>query len=101
MAEEKRERKWMKPSVRAKGYAEERKSGIHKRGDKKDQPLDDYNKGLRSGYMLAQSDNAGMYKYGKAKEAGATKEEAAAYSKIIGKGGEEILDKIAKRNKKK
>jgi hypothetical protein len=42
-----------------------------------------------------------MYKYGKAKEAGATKEEAAAYSKIIGKGGEEILEKVAKRSKKK
>ena len=102
MAEaERRERKWMKPSERAKGYAEERKSGIHHRGKNKDKPLDDYNKGLRSGYMLAQSDNAGMYKYGKAKEAGATKDEAAAYSKIIGKGGEDILEKIRKRSKKK
>ncbi len=36
MAEEKRERKWMKPSERAKGYAEERKSGIHHRGKNKD-----------------------------------------------------------------
>ena len=98
---EKNERKWMKPSVRAKGYAEERKAGIHQRGDKKDQPLDDYNKGLRSGYMLAQSDNAGMHKYKVARDAGATKEEAGAYSKIIGKGGEEILEKVAKRSKKK
>lgn len=98
---EKRERRWMKPSKRAQGYAEERKSGIHKRGDKKDQPLDDYNKGLRSGYLLAQSDNAGMHKYGVAKNAGATKEEAAAYSRIIGKGGEEILEAAKKRNKKK
>ena len=96
-----RERKWMKPSVRAKGYASERKKGLHERGDKKDQPLDDYNKGLRSGYMLAQSDNAGMHKYKKARDAGATKEEAAAYSRIIGKGGEEILEKIVKRGKKK
>ena len=95
------ERKWLKPSVRAKGYAEERKKGIHMRGNKKDQPLDDYNKGLRSGYMLAQSDNAGAFKYRKAMQAGATKEEATAYSKIIGKGGEEMLDKIEKRNKKK
>ena len=94
-------RKWIKPSVRAQGYAEERKTGIHQRGDKKDQPLDDYNKGLRSGYMLAQSDNAGMHKYKKAMNAGATKDEARAYSRIIGKGGEEILEKIAKRNKKK
>ena len=101
MAGETRERKWLKPSRRAKGYAEERKKGIHLRGDKKDQPLDDYNKGLRSGYMLAQSDNAGMHKYKQAMNAGATKEEATAYSKIIGKGGEEMLDKIDKRNKKK
>ena len=97
----KNERKWMKPSVRAKGYAEERKKGVHDRGPKKDQPLDDYNKGLRSGYMLAQSDNAGMHKYKKVRDAGGTKDEAAAYSKIIGKGGEEILEKIEKRNKKK
>ena len=101
MAEEKRERRWMKPSKRAKGYAEERKKGIHERGPNKDEPLDDYNKGLRSGYMLAQSDNAGLHKYKKARDAGATKEEAAAYSLIIGKGGEDILEKAAKRNKKK
>ena len=101
MAEETRERKWLKPSRRAKGYAEERKAGIHMRGDKKDQPLDDYNKGLRSGYMLAQSDNAGMHKYKQAMDAGATKDEARAYSKIIGKGGEDILEKAAKRSKKK
>lgn len=101
MAEEKRERRWMKPSKRAKGYAEERKKGIHERGPNKDEPLDDYNKGLRSGYMLAQSDNAGLHKYKKARDAGATKEEAAAYSRIIGKGGEDILEKAAKRNKKK
>ena len=42
-------RKWLKPSTRAAGYAEERKSGIHMRGKKKNQPVDDYNKGLRSG----------------------------------------------------
>ena len=50
--------------------------------------------------MLAQSDNAGMHKYKQAMDAGATKDEARAYSKIIGKGGEEILDKAAKRKKK-
>ena len=95
------ERRWLKPSKRAKGYAEERKLGVHMRGPKKDEPLDDYNKGLRSGYMLAQSDNAGAYKYRKAKNAGGTKQEAAAYSKIIGRGGEDILEKIEKRNKKR
>ena len=95
------QRKWLKPSRRASGYAEERKLGVHMRGPKKDQPLDDYNKGLRSGYMLAQSDNAGMHKYKVAKDAGATRDEAAAYSKIIGKGGEDILEKARKRSKKK
>jgi hypothetical protein len=50
--------------------------------------------------MLAQSDNAGMHKYKKAMDAGATKDEARAYSKIIGKGGEEILEKATKRKKK-
>ena len=84
MAGEKRERKWMKPSVRAKGYAEERKSGIHQRGDKKDQPLDDYNKGLRSGYMLAQSDNAGLFRYKQAMQAGYTKQEATKFSREKG-----------------
>ena len=63
---EPRQRKWLKPTTRAEGYAEERKLGVHMRGDKKDQELDEYNKGLRSGYLLAQSDNAGMYKYKKA-----------------------------------
>ena len=84
MAEEKRERKWMKPSERAKGYAEERKSGIHHRGKNKDKPLDDYNKGLRSGYMLAQSDNAGLFRYKQAMEAGYTKEEAQKFSREKG-----------------
>ena len=84
MAGEKRERKWMKPSERAKGYAEERKSGIHHRGKNKDKPLDDYNKGLRSGYMLAQSDNAGMYRYKQARNAGFTKEQAQKFSREKG-----------------
>jgi hypothetical protein len=94
-------RKWFSPRKRAEGYAEERKAGIHMRGKNKDQPLSDYQKGVRSGYMLAQSDNAGMHKYKKVRDAGGTKQEATAYSKIIGKGGEEILEKIEKRNKKK
>ena len=98
--ETRNERKWMKPSERAKGYAEERKLGIHQRGKNKDKPLDDYNKGLRSGYMLAQSDNAGMFKYKQAMNAGASKAEAKEYSKTIGKSGQSILDKILKRNKK-
>ena len=78
-------RKWIKSSTRAGGYAEERKLGVHMRGDKKDQPLDDYNKGLRSGYMLAQSDNAGMYKYKKALSEGKSVAEARKISRQKGK----------------
>ena len=77
-------RKWLKPSKRAAGYAEERKMGIHMRGKKKDQPLDDYNKGLRSGYMLAQSDSAGMYRYKMARNAGFEKAEAQKFSREKG-----------------
>lgn len=50
------ERRWMTPNKRAKGYAEERKNKVHMFGDKQGQELDDYNKGLRSGYLLCQSD---------------------------------------------
>lgn len=78
-------RKWLKPSTRAGGYAEERKLGVHMRGEKKDQPLDEYNKGLRSGYMLAQSDNAGMYKYKKALSEGKSVAEARRISRQKGK----------------
>ena len=79
------ERRWCKPSKRAKGYAEERKAGVHQRGDKEGQELDDYNKGLRSGYLLCQSDNAGIYKYKKALAEGKSKEEAAKISRQKGK----------------
>lgn len=97
-----RERKWLKPSRRAAGYAQERKNGVHMFGPKKGQELDAYNKGLRSGYMLAQSDNAGMHKYKQAMDAGATKEEAQAYSKTIGKErGDSVWKKLMKRLGKK
>ena len=78
------ERKWMTPSKRAEGYAKERKAKVHMRGDKVGQELDDYNKGLRSGYLLAQSDHAGAYKYHKAIGEGKTKEQARAISKKKG-----------------
>ena len=83
MAEQK-ERKWLKPSKRASGYAEERKKGVHMRGPKKGQELDDYNKGLRSGYLLAQSDNAGLFRYKQAMNAGYTKQEATKFSREKG-----------------
>ena len=79
------ERKWIAPNKRASGYAQERKNMVHARGPKKDQPLDDYNKGFRSGYLLAQSDNAGMYKFKKALAEGKTLAEARAISKKKGK----------------
>ena len=95
-----RERKWLMPKTRAAGYAEERKKGVHMRGPKKGQELDAYNKGLRSGYLLAQSDNAGMHKYAKARDAGAEKADAQAYSKTIGKeAGESFWKKLMKKLK--
>lgn len=84
MATNNNQRKWLNPKKRGESYAMERKKGIHERGPKKDQPLDDYNKGLRSGYMLAQSDNAGMYRYKQARDAGLTKEQAQKYSREKG-----------------
>ena len=78
------QRKWLKPSRRAEGYAEERKKGVHMRGPNKDEPLDDYNKGLRSGYMLAQSDSAGLYRYKQARDAGLSKQEATKFSREKG-----------------
>lgn len=97
----KRERKWLSPSVRAAGYAEERKNGVHMRGPNKGQELSEYNKGLRTGYMLAQSDNAGIHKYKKAMNAGATKKDAREYAKTIGKAdSESFWTNLMKRLKK-
>ena len=101
-AEEPRKRKWLKPTKRAAGYAEELKKGIHMRGNKAGQELDPYNRGLRSGYLLAQSDNTGMYKYKKARDAGAEKTDAQEYSKTIGKeAGESFWAKLMKKLKGK
>lgn len=80
------ERRWMKPSKRAKGYAEERKAKVHKFGKKEGEELTEYDKGLRSGYLLCQSDHAGIYKFKKAIADGHTPEEAFAISKTKGKG---------------
>ena len=79
------ERRWLKPSRRAKGYAEERKMKVHKFGKKKGEELTEYDKGIRSGYLLCQSDHAGMYKYKKALDEGKTPEEARAISKTKNK----------------
>lgn len=73
-------RRWMPPNKRAKGYAEERKAKVHQRGPKEGQELSEYDKGLRSGYLLAQSDSAGLYKYKKAIDEGKSVQEAREIS---------------------
>ena len=78
--------KWSVPSKRAKGYAEERKVKVHKWGEKKGKQLTDYESGIRSGYLQAQSDHAGLYKYKKALAEGKSKSEAAEISRQRGKG---------------
>ena len=93
-----RDGRWFKPRIRAKGYAEERKSGVHQRGEKEGQELTEYEKGLRSGYLLSQNDNAGMYKYGQARDVGFPKKEAGELSK---KPWKEIKPIIAKKRKDK
>ena len=57
------EHQWSVPSERAKGYAEERRVKGHKWGQKEGKELTDYEAGIRSGYLQAQSDHAGLYKY--------------------------------------
>ena len=83
-----KERKWSVPTKRAKGYAEERKNKVHQHGKKEGQPLTDYEAGLRSGYLQAQSDHAGLFKYKKALEEGKSKSEAKKISRLIGKKDE-------------
>lgn len=58
---------------------------MYQRGPKEGQELSEYDKGLRSGYLLARSDEAGMYKYKKALNEGKSKEEARAISRRKGK----------------
>ena len=79
------ERRWSVPSKRAKGYAEERKAKVHQHGPKEGKELTDYEAGMRSGYLQAQSDHAGLYKYKKALSEGKTKSEAKKISRQKGK----------------
>lgn len=79
------ERRWTVPSKRAKSYAEERKAKVHQHGPKEGKELTDYEAGMRSGYLQAQSDHAGMYKYKKALAEGKSKQEARAISQTKGK----------------
>jgi hypothetical protein len=85
MADYNSERRWSIPSKRAKGYAEERKAKVHKWGQKEGKELNDYEAGMRSGYLQCQSDHAGFYKYRKALDEGKTKAEATKISRQKGK----------------
>lgn len=79
------ERRWSVPSKRAQSYAEERKAKVHQHGEKEGKQLTDYEAGLRSGYLQAQSDHAGLYKYKKALAEGKSKAEAKRISRQKGK----------------
>ena len=81
----KAERRWSVPSKREKGYASERKNKVHEHGPKEGKQLTDYEAGLRSGYLQAQGDHAGLYKYKKALGEGKTKAEAKVISRTVGK----------------
>lgn len=85
MATNNKERKWSVPSKRAAGYASERRNKVHEHGAKEGKQLTDYEAGLRSGYLQAQSDHAGLYKYKKALGEGKSKSEARTISRTIGK----------------
>ncbi len=75
------ERRWTVPSKRAKGYAADRKAKVHTYGPNEGKELTEYQLGLRSGYLQAQSDHTGIYKYKKALAEGKTKAEARRISR--------------------
>ena len=82
------ERRWKVPSKRAAAYALERKHKVHITNKKKEgQELTAFEAGLRSGYMQAQTDHAGIWKYKKALKAGKSVEEARklSYEKYKGR----------------
>lgn len=91
MAEYNTKRRWCVPSQRAKRFAEELKTGVHMYGPKEGKPLTQTEKGLRSGHLMNQSDQAGLYRYKEALNAGLSKAEAKKYSQEKGtklpKGG--------------
>lgn len=73
-------RRWSIPNKRAKGYCNDRKAGVHTYGPKEGKELTDFEAGLRSGYLQAQSDSVGLYKYKKALAEGKSKKEAREIS---------------------
>ena len=78
-------RRWYIPSKRARSYADERKAKVHQHGPKEGKELTDYEAGIRSGYLQAQSDHAGIYKYKKALSEGKSKQEARDISQRKGR----------------
>ena len=84
-------RRWSVPSKRAKGYAADRKAKVHTYGPKEGKELTDFEAGIRSGYLQAQSDHAGLYKYKKvykykkALDEGKSKKEAREISQTKGR----------------
>ena len=78
-------RRWQIPSKRAKGYAADRKSKVHTYGPKEGKELTDFEAGIRSGYLQAQSDHAGIFKYKKALSEGKSKAEAREISQSKGR----------------
>lgn len=78
-------RRWQVPSKRARSYADERKARVHQYGSKEGKELTDYEAGIRSGYLQAQSDHAGIYKYKKALAEGKTRREAREISQRRGR----------------
>lgn len=78
-------RRWQVPSKRARSYADERKARVHQHGSKEGKELTDYEAGIRSGYLQAQSDHAGIYKYKKALAEGKTRREAREISQRRGR----------------
>ena len=100
MASNNKIRRWSVPTKRAKSYAEERKSKVHHHGQKEGKELNDYEKGLRSGYLQCQSDHAGLYKYKKAIGEGKTKSQAKVISRRIGKEPEPETKETKSKSKK-
>ena len=78
-------RRWQVPSKRARSYTDERKARVHQHGSKEGKELTDYEAGIRSGYLQAQSDHAGIYKYKKALAEGKTRREAREISQRRGR----------------
>lgn len=76
-----RDGRWSVPSKRAKGYAADRKARVHTYGPKEGKELTDFESGIRSGYLQAQQDHAGMFKYKQALAEGKSKEEARKISR--------------------